>query len=121
MNKQIRQGDLFLIEAGNLDLSKFKKLAKSPRITLLDGEATGHCHTVSGENATLFAADDLMTALFKQQVKVTDNDIQLVGVLDTGANMLTHQEHGAIEVEPGIHWVVRQREYTPKAIVRVMD
>jgi hypothetical protein len=120
--KQVRQGDLFLITVKEaLDLSKFKKQPKSDRIVLLEGEATGHVHSVSGSQAELYEADGLMTALFKKQVKVTDENIQLVGVLKTEANTLTHQEHGAIEIDPGIHWVVRQREYSPAAIVHVMD
>ncbi len=120
--KQIRQGDLFMIEAGQIDLSPFKAAKNVNKITLLDGEATGHVHQVTGGDvATFYPATDLMEQLFKKSVTVLDDDVQLLGALQTGENAVTHQEHGTIQIGSGIHWVLRQREYTPQAIRRVMD
>lgn len=119
--KQIRQGDLFMIEAGQIDLSQFKPAEKVNKITLLDGEATGHTHQVDGSVATFYPATDLMEQLFKKSVTVLDDDVQLLGALETKENAVTHQEHSTIKIGDGIHWVLRQREYTPQAIRRVMD
>ena len=34
---------------------------------------------------------------------------------------LVHEQHAAIVLGPGVYEVVRQREYTPEAIRRVVD
>ena len=72
------------------------------RTILAYGEVTGHHHSLDAQVATLFGGD--MPVLVVREVTTMD-----------------HQEHAEIEVQPGTYWVVRQREYTPQAIVRVQD
>lgn len=101
----IRQGDVMLIEAENVDHGVDKKVIepRDGRLVLAEGEATGHAHTVCAERATLFGVDERMLLVVDEQTE------------------LTHQEHATIEVAPGSYWVVRQREYTPQEIRRVAD
>jgi hypothetical protein len=98
---QIRQGDVYLVKT---DVKpKGKKVApKGGRLILAEGEATGHNHTVDAAVCDLFGGDKPVLVVREPTT-------------------LNHQEHGAIEIEPGVYWVVRQRAYTPKAIVRVLD
>lgn len=98
-----RQGDVLLIPC-NVSMDGAKEIKpRNGRLILAEGEATGHHHSVDYQTAGLF-----------------DFSGKTVMVV-TEPTTLTHQEHGAIEVMPGQYWVVRQREYTPQAIRRVMD
>ena len=101
-----RQGDVLLVRAGSgIDLSQAKRRkARNRRVVLALGEVTGHSHTMTAERTKLY---DLFDG---REVVVVDEP-------DT----LTHQEHAGIEVAPGTYFVVHQVEYTPKAIVRVLD
>jgi hypothetical protein len=103
MIRLIRQGDVLLIECKKMpdNVEPIKPI--NGKLVLAEGEATGHSHTVDAECATLFGVDEKM-------VMVVD-----------APTTIEHQEHGAIEIAPGQYWVVRQREYTPKEIVRVRD
>jgi hypothetical protein len=98
-----RQGDVLLIKRPvNMDGMKLVK-PENGRLILARGEATGHHHSVCCDVAELFERGDEMALV----------------VCET--TTLDHQEHGTIEIAPGTYWTVRQREYTPAAIVRVRD
>jgi len=100
----LRQGDVLLIPVSGLDLSRANRIQPvHGRFVLADGEVTGHSHTVDCQTSGLFD-------LLGKTVLVVDE-----------TTVLTHQEHGPIEIAPGSYWVVRQREYTPQAIRRVAD
>ncbi len=101
--KPIRQGDVYLKPCSAIPAGSKKIAPVKGRIVLAEGKATGHAHTMTAECTTLFGVDESM-------VVVVDKP-----------TTLDHQEHGKIEVAPGAYWVVRQREYTPKAIRRVLD
>lgn len=104
MQKQIRQGDVYLRPAGDFKLDGAKVIAPvNGRFILAEGEATGHHHSVTAETCGLFD-------MVGKTVLVVNETTQL-----------THQEHGTIEVAPGMYFVVRQREYAPEAPRRVMD
>jgi len=64
------------------------------RVVLAHGEVTGHTHGISSRAANLFEAPggDRFLAL-------------------TRAAVLTHEEHGNIDLPKGMFKVVRQREY----------
>jgi hypothetical protein len=95
---------VYLTKAGDVDLSQAKRIAPvSGRLILAEGEATGHHHSVDCQTAGLFD-------LTGKTVLVVDSP-----------TVLTHQEHGPIEVAPGTYWVMIQREYSPEAIRRVID
>jgi hypothetical protein len=99
--KQVRQGDVLLIPCDERPTGTASE-PKGGRVILAEGEATGHHHSVPATVCDLF--DGARPVLVVREPAT-----------------LTHQEHGAIEIAPGTYWVVRQREYTPAAIRRVMD
>ena len=97
-----RQGDVLLVATEATPSGK-KVKAEAGRLILARGEATGHHHSVSARNATMFDEAGKFLLVVADQAT------------------LDHQEHSAIEVAPGAYWVVRQREYTPEEIRRVQD
>jgi hypothetical protein len=99
--KQIRQGDVYLVKTRRKPIGERVK-PKNGRLILAEGEATGHHHSVSATECDLFGEKKPMLVVREP-------------------TFLEHQEHGAIEIEPGTYWVVRQREYTPQEIKRVTD
>lgn len=94
--KMYRQGDILLIRVEKVSGTKLD------HTIVAEGEATGHHHKLTGD-AVLYQEEMQMFA----QVGV---DV-----------VLTHQEHGAIPIAPGVYEIRRQREYTPKAIRSVVD
>lgn len=103
MTGMLRQGDVLLVPC-NVSMDGAKEIQpRNGRLILAEGEATGHHHRVDSRTAGLF------------------NLAGKVVMVVNKPTVLTHQEHGAINVAPGQYWVVGQREYTPKAIRRVMD
>lgn len=133
--KLYRQGDVLF-----LSVPRLPKLAKKrdPHAlkagVLVEGEATGHHHSVEClEDAEVFdCGGDLY-------IRVTGDRVGLApSVLDgkivfeeTRGAAIVHQDHGyqrqdsralVTNVLPrGIHRVVRQREYAPEAIRHVQD
>ena len=134
-NFMVRQGDILLIpiRAGTVDVTT---LEATPReggdVVLAHGEATGHKHRFAGKETELYApwpkgvteptervrhARELLARL----PKIGDGAV-LVGVLDVREpDVLLHEEHSAIPHEAGQYAVLRQREYTPEAILVVAD
>jgi hypothetical protein len=97
-----RQGDVLLVRVDAAPEGE-PVGPEHGRLVLARGEATGHHHSVAAERATLLrTADGLYLRI-------------------TAPTPLEHQEHGPIRLEPGDYRVVRQREYTPGAIVQVRD
>lgn len=103
MSNQIRQGDVFLIRVSSLPPGATREKAADSDIVLAHGEATGHAHRVSAAHASMYAwqGDRLI------EVK-KDTD-------------LTHEEHGALRLSPGIYKVVIQREYSPGFFSQIVD
>jgi hypothetical protein len=102
---QYRQGDVLLVRVAERDLAEARRIERiEGRIILAYGEVTGHAHAIDAALAELFE----------------ERDGTLYLKLD-GPAALTHEEHGAIELDPGIYRVVRQREYSPEAIRQVAD
>lgn len=90
---QIQQGDVLLRRVTNsVDLSKGVKVKKNGNLlTLAEGEATGHHHSIMVEEneAELIQMGEKMLLNLKEE------------------KVLTHQEHGPVTVGPGI-WEVGQ-------------
>lgn len=102
-SEQYRQGDVLLIPAiVAMDGAKPVQPTGN-RYILAHGEATGHHHSVSADTCNLFDLAGKTVLVVAEPTPIT------------------HQEHGAISIAPGTYWVVRQREYTPADIRRVMD
>ena len=89
-----RQGDVLLVEAPQIP-EEAQAEARSGRIVLAEGEATGHAHAIHQRDARTFIYEG-------ERFLLTRSKAQLV-----------HEEHGPIEVPEGIWRVVIQREYEP--------
>lgn len=98
-----RQGDVLIFKAEAKPEGLKPVKAKNGRLILAEGEATGHHHSVGADVAELFQ----------------DGSKLFMEVKDT--TTVTHQEHGAIEIAPGMYWVVRQREYDAGEVRKVRD
>lgn len=85
-----------------------KKLSAVERgargIVLAEGEVTGHAHRIVDDGAVLMSDGETLSVLEVER-KVA----------------LTHEEHKAIDIEPGSWEVRRQREYTIFGERRVLD
>ena len=90
---QYRQGDLLIEKVSQ----KFdgKKVRK---VTLALGEVTGHSHVVVCDRDMEVSTDD---------AEVAERFIRTISTAT-----ITHQEHGAITLEPGTYRVTRQREWS---------
>ncbi len=94
-----RQGDLLIVKINKIPEDAKKKKSK----VLAEGEVTGHLHELdSGE---VYEKDGIL--YFK--------------VLEGNSTRLIHQEHKAINFDPGEYKVIRQREYEPRGWRRVRD
>jgi hypothetical protein len=102
-----RQGDVLivLVDAIPGQLEPIER--ENGRVILAHGEATGHTHAIKAEGAALFRDPKLMAVFLT--------------VSADGPVALEHDEHDTIHLPPGRYQVVRQREYTPEAIVNVAD
>lgn len=97
MSKQYRQGDVLLVKTRYQDLPGATRMPRDQgRVILTLGEATGHAHAIASAHAAL--------------LEVANGERYL---LVDGPAELTHEEHAAIGLEPGLYRVVRQREYGP--------
>lgn len=101
--KQIRQGDVFLAKIDKLPAGLEPVPLEDGKVVLAHGEATGHAHTIS-QSASLF----LEPTTGRRYLEVL------------APTSLDHQEHDACPVA-GLYEVVRQCEYSPKAIRNVAD
>lgn len=113
--EQARQGDVFLEKVQSLPAGNISEVATDGGdVVLAYGEVTGHKHRIRAFQDT----GALPARLF---------DVGEMRFLDvTAPAMLIHEEHAPISLEPGIYRVSRygigtQREYSPKAILPVLD
>lgn len=93
--RQVRQGDVLLVEVEAAPGDATSVARDAGRIVLASGEVTGHAHAIHAAAARLVARGD---------------DRYLVA---DGPVTLEHEEHGPIAVEPGTYRVAIQREYVP--------
>lgn len=101
MKNQIRQGDV-LLEETNMEEHKDKKLLGEGRRVLAYGEVTGHSHILDGN------------------IKYYENNGTIICQIEEG--VLSHEEHGNIDIPKGDYIVINQREHDVlSGIRRVMD
>lgn len=101
MKNQIRQGDV-LLEETNLEEHKGKKLLGSGRRILAYGEVTGHSHVLDG------------------MINYYEDKGMIICQVEDG--ILSHEEHGNINIPKGDYIVIHQRENDVlTGIRRVMD
>ncbi len=103
MSNQFRQGDVFLMRVSSLPIGATKEKVTDGDIILAHGEVTGHAHRVSAVHASTY----------KWQ---SDRLIEISKATD-----LTHEEHGALKLTPGIYKIVIQREYSPGFLSQVVS
>lgn len=101
---QFRHGDVFIVKVDKIPKDAQPR-AHDPNI-LAYGEVTGHKHKISA-GQILEKMDNGATRRF---LKVPEK-----------GGLLTHEEHGPIEIPEGDYEVRIQREYTPQAPVTVRD
>ena len=101
MRPVFRQGDVLLEGVDGLpDGAESRLLATDEgRVVLAYGEATGHVHAVPAE------AGELLEVTTGDRV---DRYLRL-----RSRTQLTHQEHGTIDLDPGVYRVRIQSEYVP--------
>ena len=96
-----RHGDLIIIPTQKMP----KNVRKLPHLVLAHGEVTGHTHRIAErDSAELYSLADQF----------------FLNVTAERANLI-HEEHATIPLPQGIYLVRHQREYSPKAILRVVD
>src|SRR5688500_11517178 len=104
MTRMARQGDILLVEMKGAIPQGAHPVKREPGgIVLAYGEATGHAHRIRSRHVVMFENGDERYLKIEQPAD------------------LTHEEHGAIHLEPGLYRVVRQREYEPKRNPRWVD
>jgi len=93
-----------LIQQGDVLISQVQALPRGARIVpatargliLAEGEATGHAHVLQPEAAV--------------QLYTLDEILYLINEGDHGV-VVTHEEHGTVEVPRGVWQIGRVREY----------
>lgn len=143
-----RQGDVIIAELPEgLRVTRERRLTvnRDGRVTLAEGELTGHHHSILAraydpprfrDDAMAFAAlkegEKIAPAMLQSHASLYRDDkllaqMQSVGLLRTthlaqgflvvegGAAVLEHQEHDAIRIPPGEYYVGRQETIDPKS------
>ena len=95
------------MESVNSIPSSATKQERNGPIILAYGEATGHHHAIHDEFVDLLT-DELAGGVTYIEVRVA-------------MAALTHQEHATIAIPKGKYLKIQQRQYTPEAIIRVVD
>lgn len=92
--KQIQQGDVIILKIDKLPDGESQRVKPGPRgHVLADGEVTGHAHTVPTHHATMTRIGAALYLTVKAPTTVT------------------HEEHHAIDLEPGVYQIGRVREW----------
>lgn len=116
INQVARQGDVLLVRIGELpDGTSPTKRDEHGRIVLAYGEHSGHAHALRDPHVMSYRASD-------------SGEVDYIEVGGSGPATLSHEyvsgqmaDHLPITLAPGVYKVVRQREYSPEAIKRVVD
>ena len=104
IQKQIRHGDVLLNPIDDLPKNAVR-VRRRKIITLAEGELTGHSHTIEAP------AKDVETFESGGELYLKVNTPQL----------LRHQEHSELTVEPGLYVVRRQVEVWMDEVRQVAD
>ena len=103
--KILRQGNVLLIMTPALPKDAAAVKTDNGDIILAYGETTGHAHRIKNPI---------------EKAKMWDAGAErFLHVMETVA--LTHEEHSAINIGPGVYRVAIQTQYTPTELRRVTD
>src|SRR5579862_4312634 len=95
MNRQLRQGDVFIIETKEIPKGAIKKARDNGRVVLAYGEVTGHSHAIAEKECDLLE--------FEGKAYL---------VVEAAEAILRHEEHTAIVIPNGTYEVRIQQEYS---------
>lgn len=102
MNKQIRNGDVFLRPVRALPAGATRQTIQQPEV-LAYGEVTGHSHRIISDcSVARYVHDGRAYVLLKQ------------------AGILTHEEHGQAHVGTGVYELIIERDYDPSEYPRTV-
>lgn len=101
--KLYRQGDVLLIASNSerIDTMRAIPTADGADLIIQEGEITGHAHRMVSRHAAMYRSE-------------TDQRYLRV----TAPTPLTHEEHRAIEIPPGVYRVTIHSEYQPGELPR---
>lgn len=128
----VRQGDIMTVKVTGIDVNGLAPIEREAGdVVLAHGEATGHKHRFrrpTTEFYSLWPQDTEPSARIQHarellaKLPQIDADAVPVGILELSEpDKLVHEEHSEIPHEAGNYLVLRQRTYTPEAIVVVAD
>lgn len=107
MIKVIRQGDVILWPVTEASPKKEDVKREGQRLILAHGEVTGHAHAIMEPEVSAFFGEDGCRYLEVPK--------------SVPGAVLSHEEHSAVTLDPGLYRVVQQREWQPEAIRPVAD
>lgn len=112
---QVAQGDVLVTRVQALPKNVVPVGRDNGRIVLAYGEVTGHAHAICAPEAELLVApqrskdDEILNVRFLRIMSASGVDV-------------THEEHAAIHLEPGLYEVRQQREWSDQdEPIRVQD
>lgn len=123
---QLRQGDVFLRPVSKLPDGATEIPLEGGRIVLAHGEVTGHAHAISdhgqrAESIGATAAAEIVDALIARcRAKLYEHNGDRYLVVSEPVS-LSHEEHSAHTIPPGIYEVPVQCEFDSSLARRVSD
>lgn len=116
-NNIIRQGDVILVPVSKLPAGLKPVPLDNGRIVLAYGEVTGHAHAIADHGMTMTAAGEIVAkAIRKAQLFSLSNGQRFLEVSEP-VN-LTHEEHTAHLIPPGLYEVPIQVDMTADKLPR---
>ena len=91
--KQIQHGDVLLRRVSRLPAGVIPVDRKDGVLVIMDGELTGHKHTVAEKEANLWEFDGELY------------------IESTAPVTIKHEEHKSLEIPPGIYQIGQVKEY----------
>jgi hypothetical protein len=104
MNKQYRQGDVFITRINSIPETATVVPRDNNKVILAYGDVTGHCHAIDATGVSLLRHEG----------------VSYLEIAEALAE-LHHDEHATIQLPAGKYAVRIQREYTPETIRSVAD
>lgn len=129
IRQSLRQGDVLLVPVAALPADCTEVPNDHGRIVLAYGEVTGHAHAIAdhrvsvdarpGQRAAEVADATIARAQAKARLLVAPTGERYLEVRE--AVTLSHEEHTAHAIPPGIYKLPQQVEYEPGELRRVAD
>lgn len=118
-HQQIRQGDVALEPVSKLPEGCTEIPNDRGRIVLAYGEVTGHAHAIADHRPQQRAGEIAEAAIARARLLRAPSGDRYLEVKETVH--LTHEEHTAHALLPGIYKLPTQVEYTPSELRQVAD